>query len=363
MTRKELWYWLLSLETIGTAAIQRLIAQCGSLEEFWEVQNPALTPRQAAEFFSSRKRQDDYRRGYESLSLMGIHLVTADEEDYPSRLRNLPGSPLGLFVKGKLPKEISPTVAIVGARKCTSRGRNLAEEYAQKLAEWGIAIISGMAEGIDGGGHLGALRANGDTFAILGCGVDLCYPSFHRDLYQQLCEKGGVISEFPPGSPPMPNHFPRRNRVISGLADLLLVVEAREKSGSLITVDYALEQGKDVMAIPGRPSDPLSIGCNRLIQEGAQLCTSPEDILAHFQKENPELPSRNKEEKLSHKEEAMFSPEEIVVLHHLGSEAKHIDQLAEETGLEVGRLLAMLLELELKNQVQQKSFGQYQRKQ
>lgn len=176
--------------------------------------------------------------------------------------------PYGLFVKGELPNPNAPAVAIIGARRCTHHGGIIAEHTAAELTRAGILIISGLAIGIDSCSHQGALSAGGKTYAVMGCGPDICYPSSHRNLYEQIASHGGILSEYPPGREVRPAYFPLRNRIISGLADLVLVVEARERSGSLITVDQALEQGREVMAVPGRPDDPLSVGCNRLIPGG-----------------------------------------------------------------------------------------------
>lgn len=190
--------------------------------------------------------------------------------------------PYGLFVKGELPNPNAPAVAIIGARRCTHHGGIIAEHTAAELTRAGILIISGLAIGIDSCSHQGALSAGGKTYAVMGCGPDICYPSSHRNLYEQIASHGGILSEYPPGREVRPAYFPLRNRIISGLADLVLVVEARERSGSLITVDQALEQGREVMAVPGRPDDPLSVGCNRLIPGRVQPSAQNRPMSAVF---------------------------------------------------------------------------------
>lgn len=210
---------------------------------------------------------------------MEIWEIRLGEKEYPERLTQIQRPPELLYGCGRLPTADRKAVAIVGARGCSGYGRRMAEWFGSRLAAEGVTIISGMAEGIDGISQRAALAAGGDSTAVLGCGVDICYPAANRDLYRQLAGSGCLISEYAPGSRPEAWHFPQRNRIISGLADLVLVLEAREKSGSLITAEYALEQGKDVFALPGRVGDPLSAGCNRLIREGAGSALSPEDIL------------------------------------------------------------------------------------
>lgn len=208
-----------------------------------------------------------------------IHFIGRNSKEYPARFAHLSKMPDGLYVIGKMPENDVPSVAIIGARMCSAYGRNTAFAFGKKLAESGISVISGMALGIDGAAQEGALAGGGSTFAVLGCGVDVCYPRSNLGLYDQIPRCGGILSEFPPGTKPYSYNFPQRNRLISALADVVVVVEAREKSGSFITVDYALEQGKSVFAVPGRVGDVLSEGCNRLIAEGAGIAWSVDVLL------------------------------------------------------------------------------------
>ncbi len=190
------------------------------------------------------------RRNYEAMRQKGISVIPWGEKEYPGRLKEIYDPPYALYVKGKLPDNTARAAAIVGARSCTPYGEKYALEYGKKLAECGIQVISGLARGVDGIGQRGALLGGGKTFAVLGSGVDVCYPKNHMGLYLDILEQeGGILSELPPGTPPLPQHFPRRNRIISALSDIVLVMEARERSGSLITADLALEQGKDVYAL------------------------------------------------------------------------------------------------------------------
>ena len=212
-----------------------------------------------------------------------IRVIRREDKDYPERLTHYPGMPELIYVKGDLPDPSSPTAAIVGSRSCSSYGRIQAFRFARELSRHGVQIISGLALGIDAESHRGALAGGTPTFAVLGSGADVCYPASNYSLYERILQTGGgIISEFSPGSEALSWHFPIRNRIISALADLVLVIEARKKSGSLITAGYAIEQGKTVYALPGAVHDPLSQGTNRLIFDGAGTAIDPEDILQEF---------------------------------------------------------------------------------
>lgn len=208
-----------------------------------------------------------------------ILFVTPFDSRYPEKLRNIPDAPAGLYIRGRMPSEANPAVAVIGARDCSDYGRYVAEKLGAFLGEKGVTVVSGMARGIDGVSQWAALEAGGSSIAVLGCGTDVCYPAKNRRLYDRLLEQGTVLSEYPPGTPPRPMNFPARNRIVSGLADAVVVIEARSKSGTLITVDMALEQGREVFVVPGRITDRLSDGCNRLIKQGAGILLSPEELL------------------------------------------------------------------------------------
>lgn len=209
-----------------------------------------------------------------------IRYIDKRDPEYPEILKYYERMPGGFYLKGNLPDPKKKTVAMVGARNCSSYGRNQAMQFAESLAREGVQIISGLAYGIDAYAHRGALKGGGTTYAVLGCGVDVCYPKDNYLLYEEILKTGGgILSEFELGAAPMSWHFPIRNRIISGLADLVLVVEARKKSGSLITADYALEQGKSIFAVPGRVGDACSTGCNALIAQGAGIAWSPDVLL------------------------------------------------------------------------------------
>lgn len=289
--------------------------------------------------------------GADSSKNTDIREILAMESAFPERLREIPDSPSCIYCKGRLPEKDEHTVGIIGARDGTDYGKAVARKLAGELSEYGISIISGMAYGIDSAAHLGALDAKGRTYAILGCGVNICYPSVNYRLYQKIMEKGGVISEYAPGAPPLPHHFVERNRLIAGLADILLVVEAKEKSGTFITVDRALEQGKQVFAVPGRITDPLSKGCNKLIREGAAVCLSKEDILECFSIDSEKESTR----RLS------LEGEERKVFEALDLEKKHVDILSRELSMPLKSLYAILLQLELAGYCISESNAYYKR--
>lgn len=233
-----------------------------------------------------RRKEPD--RVMEILTAGKVNCAAYYEAEFPDVLREIPDPPLGIYWKGRLPDRDRPAVAIIGARMSSAYGRSQARDFAIELARNGIQIISGMARGIDGIAGLAALEVSDDSFAVLGSGVDVCYPEENKELYQRLCLRGGVISEFPPGTEAVRTNFPQRNRIISALSQVVLVVEAREKSGTLITVDMAIEQGRDIFALPGRVTDRTSHGCNELIRQGAFIATSPDDLLTFLYSETAE---------------------------------------------------------------------------
>lgn len=281
--------WLDRIPSIGAVTAKRLLKEYGSAEQVYrlpEGETAKLAERGLLTAMQAEKLREwksdlcyEPHRLYEDMTAHGIRVILYGDEEYPKRLRNIPEPPNMLYVKGDVPDEIKPGVSIVGARLCSDYGRYTARKFAHALAKAGVQVISGMALGIDGISHRAAIEAGGRTFAVLGCGVDVCYPAQNKDIYDRIPEQGGILSEYPPGIAPCAGLFPRRNRIISGLADLLLVIEARKKSGTLITVDAALEQGKEVYALPGRVTDALSGGCNGLIAQGAGIATSPEQLL------------------------------------------------------------------------------------
>ena len=216
---------------------------------------------------------------YLNLLRNDIKWTHLNRKDYPYRLKNIGDPPLILFYKGKLPDDERPCVAIVGARECSLYGEKTASMFARELSSAGVQIISGMARGVDGISQRGSISVGGNTFGVLGCGVDVIYPEENKDLFADILKDGGILSEFEPGTEPLRQYFPSRNRIISGLSDIVLVVEARKRSGTYITVTQALEQGREVFAVPGRITDALSDGCNNLIAAGAEIAVNSQTLI------------------------------------------------------------------------------------
>lgn len=291
MTEREraFQHWLYQAAGIGSRKFLRALAAFGTAEEIYgQLLSGELAERVSSRYEKKIREMAQFSRGYDvaeeygRLRERGIRLVTEREAEFPRRLMEIPDPPWALYYAGSLPAEKMRAVALIGARDCTAYGRFMAKRFGEALAKAGVQVISGLARGIDGIAQRSALAAGGYSLGILGCGVDVCYPEENRELYDALLLSGGVCSEYPPGTPPKAPFFPPRNRLISGFADGVLVVEAKEKSGTLITVDMALEQGKEVCALPGRATDPLSGGCNRLIRQGAGLVSTPEELMEAF---------------------------------------------------------------------------------
>lgn len=360
MTNRECWMWIASVEYLYFNKIQKLMEQFGSVKKIYTagekewMTKGGLEEKEIKPFMESKVKfnPDKYLA---MLKEKDIHFVCIDDEDYPEKLLPYSHKPYFLFYKGKLPDANVPAVAMVGARVCSGYGRNMAKKLGRELSDSGVQVVSGMARGIDTYSGLGALEGKTPTFAVLGCGVDICYPTENIELYSEILKNGGIISEYPPGSAPAAWHFPQRNRIISGLSDKIVVVEAKEKSGSLITVEWALEQGKDIMAVPGRVGDRLSGGCNRLIKTGAGLVTSAKDILEELKY----VVFNRGDEKGN--EEKILEKDFLLLYSELGLQPKNIYDLMEATGLEYERLTEMLLQLQLRGFIEQPSYNYYSR--
>lgn len=277
---------------VGRKTLYRLLCEAGSIKGIFDMGKKDIIScvgqRYAENIFAVCKEggKDALERCIElggeiirKYEKKGIRCISCISEQFPDRLRQIPDPPFCLYVIGELPKEKMACVAMIGARACSTYGRGVAYSFGKELAGAGVGIISGMARGIDGVAQEGAIAGGGQTYAVLGGGVDYCYPSEHRGLYEAISQKGGVISEYLPGTEPRANFFPERNRIISGMADIVLVIEARKRSGTYITVTQALEQGREVYAVPGRVTDVLSDGCNALIKDGAGVADSAMVIL------------------------------------------------------------------------------------
>ncbi len=366
LRERAFFHWLYNIEGIGRVTIRRLLEAAGSAEQVFALEEEKLsfllTPAQKKKLLIARNTAD-VDRGYEALLKKGIDLYPASDPLYPERLAHIPDRPEAIYVKGRLPGKDVPAAAVIGARVCSAYGAFLAEQFAAAFAEAGVCVISGLARGIDGIGQRAALQRGGTTCAVLGCGPDICYPPENRQIYEAAVRHGAVISEYPPGTAPKAGLFPQRNRIISGLSDLILVIEAREKSGTLITVDMALEQGREVRAVPGRITDELSRGCNRLIWQGAAPALSPAQLLEEMRRLLPVFRDAGRgketcrEEQAGQGEAAPLSQEEngglraaaLRSLDHLPVSPEHLREELEKEGISCSlpELTQVLMELTL----------------
>ncbi|UNC91817.1 DNA-processing protein DprA [Candidatus Contubernalis alkaliaceticus] len=303
-----------------------------------------ITSKICNRIIEERKNVDVYG-GWQEIKAKGIQVITYEDEDYPESLKHIHAPPALLYVKGAALFEKHPRIAVVGTRKCTPYGKKIAVEVSQTLAEQGFTVVSGMARGIDTLAHLSCLKAGGRTIAVLGSGLDVIYPRENESLSKKIVENGALVSEFPLGTKPLPRNFPMRNRIISGLSLGVVVVESAHKSGALITADCALEQGREVFAVPGNIDSPYSRGCNRLIKQGAVLLDSPIDILQEL---GYDVIYESEEQ-----ENVCLTLQEEELLRFLTSQPIHVDSLREQCGLSSRQLNALLTLLELKKIIKQ----------
>ncbi len=282
ITENQYAHWLFNVPGSGNTTIDKLLSGGKSCRDIYEMQEKelreVLTAKQIKYLLESRNTWD-FDKEKRKLAEKDIRFISRIDKEFPEKLKYIGDAPFAIYVKGRLPDPNVPSVAVIGARMCSEYGRYMSRQLGRGLALAGVQVISGMARGVDGISQKAALQSGGKSYGILGCGVDICYPEENREVYEGLCSDGGIISEYPPGTMPKANFFPMRNRIISAMADVIVVVEARLHSGTQITVDTALEQGREVLAVPGRITDRLSDGCNSLICQGAGVVLSVEDVL------------------------------------------------------------------------------------
>lgn len=349
MTEGAYWYWLCNMEGLGIKRLSLLLEHFSTPERVYEASEGELQKvagigeKSAAYIIESRR--GEWEKKHEKMEAANIRMIPWASQDYPQKLKEIEDKPVCLYVKGRLPDIEKKAAAIVGARNCSYYGRETAAELGRVLGRNGVEVISGMARGIDAAGQWGALDGGGESFAVLGCGVDVCYPPEQGKLYRLLQSRGGLLSEYPMGMPPHAANFPPRNRIISAMADIVVVVEARERSGSLITVDFALNQGKEIFAVPGRLTDALSRGCNELIKHGAGIVTAPETLLEELGIFFDNFSKNNKTNKI------LLAEKENMLYSGLDLTPKNIQMLATETGLSLAETTECLLDLQLKGLV------------
>jgi len=340
-------FCLHSLERIGNRTLWKIKSSFGSFENCLDASRQDLQASFLNEGIVGRiitvRQNTDRQQVLKEYLSSGARLSCVEDEDYPSWLGKTHDPPYLLYYRGDLGCLNELSIAIVGSRRASTYGKIQSRRFGRELAGKGITVISGMARGIDTEAHIGALEAGGKTAAVLGSGLDVIYPPENKQLYNQISEQGVILTEFPPHTHPEPGNFPMRNRVIAGLSRGILVVEAQQRSGALITVDFALEQGRDVFAIPGQINSKNSEGTNNLIKQGACMVTEINDILSEYG-----LVQEQNRTNIQQGELFDVSPEERLVLDLLGTESEHFDDLVYKSKLTIGELSTYLLQMELK---------------
>lgn len=339
-------YWLSQIPYIGSVTIQKLLSRYGTPEQIYRAsaaelaEDKLLTGRQLTTLERSRSAQALHKidKDLELMKRQNIRLITSGSCEYPESLRHIANPPYSLFVKGRLPDPDRPCLAVVGGRTTSYAARSFAAKIGRELAEHGIGVVSGLARGIDVAAQQGVLSIPGGvTYGILGCGIDQCYPEENMEPYMLMQQQGGVISEFAPGVRPVAANFPMRNRLISGLSRGILVIGARENSGSLITVSHALEEGKDIFVVPGNVWDPGFEASNRLLKEGAVPVTGIRDILDGMGIFVDEDISRTKDRVVKN-----LTGEEARIYELLGLSPVHISQICESLQMSVPQVLQVI---------------------
>ena len=353
MDERAFWVLLNTAAGIGPIRFQRLLQVCGDAQGAWQATDLELAAagleRRTIEAIKRLRSRITPEAVLERLRQLDIHPVTLLDPDYPENLRYVADPPPVLFTRGRLTDLDQSAVALVGTRRASPYGRTVAERLASDLAQAQVTVVSGLARGVDTSAHNAALLAGGRTIAVLGNGLDQVYPPSNAGLARKIVEAnaGALVSEFAPGIPPDAVNFPRRNRIISGLSLLTVIVEAGERSGALITADFALEQGRDVLAVPGSILSPTCAGSNQLLRQGATPVTCADDILELLESAHSSALSRM----ARHVPE--LAPEESTVWRALSPEPHHVDELARGLDMSSGELSATLAMLELKGLARQ----------
>lgn len=345
---KAYWIAFSLIKGIGSVRFNKIKSFFGDLSIAWhapvEVFREIGLPKRVVENLAKIRDEVNLEKLYESVFQSGAAVITLLDEDYPALLKEIDQAPPVLYIKGNITKEDEFAVAMVGTRRVTAYGQQVTRDTSTFLAAHGITIVSGLARGVDALAHQHALQAGGRTIAVLGSGVDVIYPPEHRILAEEIIENGALVSDYPLGTKPEGSNFPPRNRIISGLSLATVVIEAGERSGALITSEFALEQGRDVFAVPGNVFSPASRGPNRLIQNGAFAMVSPHDILNALDLSQIE----------DYKDARQLLPAdttEMKILKILNYEPIHIDEICNTVGLPVEKVSACLTLMELKGMV------------
>lgn len=352
------WIGFQLIPNIGPVRTMQLVDHFGSVEQVWQASESALRATGlSADLVTGIVRERhtiDLDGELEKLVTHGVQAICIDNRDYPRLLKHIPASPTVLYMKGSYEPFDELAIGVVGTRRSTTYGADMTRQIAGELAGAGVTIVSGLARGIDSIAHDAALSAGGRTLAVCGCGLDIVYPPQNRKLAARIIEQGALISEYPIGVPPDGPHFPARNRIISGLSRGVLVVEAPKRSGALITTNFALDQGRDVYAVPGSALSKVSEGCHDLIRAGATLVTSADHILQELNVTASESAVQSR----------MVLPEtdaEKTLLACIGAEPRHINELSMDSGLPIHEANGTLLTMELKGLIRQSGAQHYVR--
>ena len=360
MTESDALLVLNAVSGLGNARIKKMIDSLGSATAFFHLKdnefkqfcNEQILPPQVIKNIRNFPKDKYLKKEYNLVQFHRVQLLTYKNEDFPKLLKEIPDAPFLLYVKGNTKALNTPSIAMVGSRRASVYGLSMAEKFSGELAEAGVTIVSGLARGIDAACHRAALKAKGTTIAVLGCGLCHVFPEENRELTEEISLEGTLVSEFAMGTFPLPYHFPKRNRIISGLSLGVVVIEASAKSGALITSDFALEQGREVFAIPGKIDQPNAQGVNRLIKEGAKLVSSVEDILEELKLPLSAYVGAGSQP-APVKQIINLSEDEKPIYQQLSDEPQHIDDLAEQCAIPIPQLMAVLLNFELKGIIKQ----------
>lgn len=344
--------WLNSINGISNSKIEKIIEYFGGVEELWhnfhkEKNNLAILK---TEHINELSRTKDYFEHFllNKLEKEQANIVTKFDDEYPKKLRNIEGAPYILYYKGDITCTESLSIAVVGSRKATSYGIWVAEKFTKELSELGVTIISGLAAGIDTVAHRTAIKANTNTIGVIGSGINIVYPRKNEELYKKIIEgHGTILSEFHFGIKPLPGNFPVRNRIISGLSDGVLIIEAQEKSGTLITAGHAANQGKDIFAVPGNINSLYSKGTNSLIRDGAKITTCLDDIVEEILQMKELYNNKNEKKYID------FNPTELEIINFLNSGDKSLFEISENINININELLSILTALEMKGIISQ----------
>lgn len=362
MTELDALLILNAIGNVSNRSVHRIIEYFGSAQEIFkvkpkEIAGAGVFSSNALKSFVQFPKDDFLKKEHKLIAKKKVKVLTIDDEEFPSELKNISDAPIILYVAGELPQMFPLSIGIVGSRRASHYGLRVARKFGERLADMGATVISGMARGIDTSAHQGALAGNGKTVAVLGCGLEHVYPPENKKLMQEIINTGAVISEFSMEAPPISYNFPRRNRIVSGLSFGVIVVEAAQRSGALITADFALEQGREVYAVPGPVDSSSSKGVNDLIKQGARLIAGIDEVIADIHPhlvrsvQREKMLQENDEDDFPFREE--LSKDENRIYKCVSDQPIHVDQLVVQTNIGVSALAPILMKLELKQLIKQ----------